>query len=65
MLEPYLVVLADEIHIKKKYITRGDVGNQTTHLQVGSKIYMEPWLVWFSGLSDSLQTKGLLVPFPV
>ena len=24
-----------------------------------------PWLVWLSGLSTSLQTKGLLVQFPV
>ena len=24
-----------------------------------------PWLVWLSGLSTSLQTKGLLVRFPV
>ena len=26
---------------------------------------MSPWLVWLSGLSASLQTKGLLVQFPV
>ena len=25
----------------------------------------EPWLVWLSGLSASLQTEGLLVGFPV
>ena len=25
----------------------------------------EPWLVWLSGLSASLQTKGSLVRFPV
>ena len=24
-----------------------------------------PWMVWFSGLSTSLRTKGLLVQFPV
>lgn len=27
LLEPCLVALADELHIKKKYITRGEVGN--------------------------------------
>ena len=26
---------------------------------------VEPWLVWLSGLSTSLQTKGPLVQFPV
>ena len=25
----------------------------------------EPWLVWLSGLSTGLRTKGLLVRFPV
>ena len=29
------------------------------------RFYLLPWLVWLSGLSASLQTKGLLVPFPV
>ena len=27
--------------------------------------YFSPWLVWLSGLSASLRTKGLLVRFPV
>ena len=26
---------------------------------------MEPWVVWLSGVSTGLQTKGLLVQFPV
>ena len=26
---------------------------------------IEPWLVWLSGLSSVLQSKGLLVQFPV
>ena len=26
---------------------------------------MQPWLVWLSGLSASLRTKGSLVQFPV
>ena len=26
---------------------------------------LSPWLVWLSGLSTGLQTKGLLVRFPV
>ena len=29
------------------------------------KLYIEPWLVWLSGLSADLQTKGSLVQFPV
>ena len=28
-------------------------------------IYLLPWLVWLSGLSVSLRTKGSLVQFPV
>ena len=28
-------------------------------------MFIEPWLVWFSGLSASLWTKGLPVQFPV
>ena len=33
---------------------------------VYSKNYKwRPWMVWLSGLSAGLQTKGLLVPFPV
>ena len=30
-----------------------------------TKITFEPWLVWLSGLSTSLQTKGLSVGFPI
>ena len=33
---------------------------------VGDQRHMnEPWLVWLSGLSTDLQTKGLPVQFPV
>ena len=27
--------------------------------------FIEPWLVWLSGLITSLRTKGSLIPFPV
>ena len=30
-----------------------------------SKIFLSPWLVWLSGLSACLRTKGSLVRFPV
>ena len=29
------------------------------------KSQLQPWLVWLSGRSAGLRTKGLLVPFPV
>ena len=29
------------------------------------KVFILPWLVWLSGFSTNLQTKGLLVRFPV
>ena len=29
------------------------------------KVLLKPWLVWLSGLTASLQTKGLPVRFPV
>ena len=28
-------------------------------------MHIQPWLVWLNGLSVGLQTKGLLVRFPV
>ena len=34
-------------------------------LTIVSRMETDPWLVWLSGLSASLQTKGLLVQFPV
>ena len=34
-------------------------GNKYEHLKY------KPWLVWLSGLSAGLQTKGSLVQFPV
>ena len=34
-------------------------------IQCGAKVGLQPWLVYLSGLSMSLQTKGLLVWFPV
>ena len=40
--------------------SRGRVGSSGS-----SKKEKEPWLVWLSGLSASLQTKGLQVLFPV
>ena len=40
--------------------SRGRVGSRGS-----SKKEKEPWLVWLSGLSASLQTKGLQVLFPV
>ena len=35
------------------------------NLWKGRKCLKTPWLVWFSGLNASLQTKELLVRFPV
>ena len=32
---------------------------------LGPKKWMEPWLVWLTGLSAGLQTQGLSVQFPV
>ena len=40
----------------------GELGNQKKGLP--SSLH-EPWLVWLSGLSTSLQTKGLVVQFAV
>ena len=39
---------------------------QVGFLEVATlKLKDDPWLVWFSGWSVSLRTKGLMVRFPV
>ena len=38
---------------------------QALFLITSKIIFFQPWLVWLSGLSSSLQTKGSLVQFPV
>ena len=34
------------------------------HVGLFTKVATEPWLVWLSGLSVGLRTKGSLVQFP-
>ena len=45
----------------------GEITTNTTEIQMFVRNYYKqlPWLVWLSGLSASLQTRGLLVRFPV
>ena len=35
------------------------------YMTIKKKQRVQPWLVWLSGLNAGLQTKGLLVQFPV
>ena len=46
-------------------ITFLDIYPSDLKIYVQTKTKHEPWLVWVSGLSASLRTKGLSVRFPV